>query len=67
MSGALDLFTSPAAFVGVTAALILPALTGLPTWPSLARGRLTSTLASSAAVGAAVYALVARLTAPTAG
>jgi hypothetical protein len=67
MSGALDLLTLPAAFAGVVAALSLPALTGFPTWPSLARDRPTSTIAASRAAGAAVYAIVTRLAAPTAG
>ena len=49
------------------AALTLPALTGFPTWPSLARGRIASTVGSSAAAGAAVYVFVSRLTAPAAG
>jgi hypothetical protein len=63
----LALLTSPAALTALTAAIALPSLTGFPTWPAFARGRLASTLCPSLAVGALAFALVQRLTAPPPG
>jgi len=65
--GALDVLTSPAAVAALATALALPAVTGFPTWPALARGRLASTVCPSAAAGAAVFLFVSRLTASAAG
>jgi hypothetical protein len=47
----------------LAAAVLWAPLTGFPTWPALARGRLASTLGVSLAVGGFVYGFVGRLTA----
>lgn len=67
MAGALILLSSPAAALALMTALSLPAFTGFPTWPALARGRLASTVCPSVAAGVFVYQLVSRLAAPAAG
>jgi hypothetical protein len=58
------LLASPAGLDALCAALLWPAVTGFPTWPALARGRLASTVGVSAAIGVVVFAFVQRLTAP---
>ncbi len=66
MWGFGELLASPAGKAGIAAAVLWPPLTGFPTWPALARGRLASTVALSVAVGGAVFVLVQRLAAPAA-
>ena len=64
MTGVLDDLASPAGAAAIAAALLWQPVTGFPTWPALARGRLASTVAISLSVGVVVFALVQRLTAP---
>ncbi len=51
--------TSPAGAIAMAAALVWAPLTGFPTWPALARGRLASTAAVTAAVASFAYAFAA--------
>lgn len=67
MQSLLDLLASPALIAASATALALPVVTGFPTWPALARGRLASTVCPSVAAGTFVYLLVSRLAAPAAG
>ena len=64
MASFANLLASPAASAAIAAALVWPSATGFPTWPALARGRIASTLAVSLGIGAVVFVLVQRLTAP---
>ena len=58
MLWALAMISSPAAHLALFAALCWAPATGFPTWPALSRGRLASTVAISAAVGAFVFLAV---------
>jgi len=58
MMWALAILSSPAAPLALFAALCWAPVTGFPTWPALSRGRLASTVAISAAVGAFVFLAV---------
>ena len=62
-----DALASPAGVAGVIAALAWAPATGFPTWPSLARGRLASTMAISLAVGVLVFLFARRLAALAVG
>ena len=62
-----DALASPAGVAGLVAALAWAPATGFPTWPSLARGRLGSTVVISLAVGVLVFLFARRLAAPLAG
>ena len=55
MERALSILASPAAALGLAAALAWAPATGFPTWPALARGRLGSSLGISLAVGLFVF------------
>jgi hypothetical protein len=48
---------SPAGAFALLAAVAWSPVLGFPTWPSLARGRLASTIVMSSAVAGVVYAL----------
>jgi hypothetical protein len=48
--------TSPAGVIALAAALVWAPLTGFPTWPALARGRLASTIALTSAVASFAFA-----------
>ena len=49
--------TSPAAAFALAMALLWAPVTGFPTWPALARGRLASTAVITLAVASFAYAL----------
>lgn len=51
--------TSPAAAFALAMALVWAPVTGFPTWPALARGRLASTAVITLAVASFAYALAA--------
>jgi hypothetical protein len=51
--------TSPAAAFALAMALLWAPVTGFPTWPALARGRLASTAVITLAVASFAYALAA--------
>ena len=51
--------TSPAAAFALAMALLGAPVTGFPTWPALARGRLASTAVITLAVASFAYALAA--------
>jgi hypothetical protein len=57
MERALSELTSPAARLGLLAALVWGPLTGMPTWSAISRARLASTLLISVAVGVFVFLL----------
>jgi hypothetical protein len=48
--------TSPAGAITLAAALVWSPLTGFPTWPALARGRLASSAALTGAVASFAFA-----------
>ena len=48
--------TSPAGAIALAAALVWAPLTGFPTWPALARGRLASTVALTGAFASCAFA-----------
>lgn len=56
MGGVAHALTSPAGAIALAAALVWAPLTGFPTWPALARGRLASTVAVTAAVASYAFA-----------
>ncbi len=51
--------TSPAAAFALAMALLWAPVTGFPTWPALARGRLASTAVITGAAAGFAYALAA--------
>ena len=55
MGGVTHVLTSPAGAIAMAAALVWAPLTGFPTWPALARGRLASTAAVTAAVASFAF------------
>lgn len=56
MGGVAHTLSSPAGAIAMAAALVWAPLTGFPTWPALARGRLASTAAVTAAVASFPFA-----------
>ena len=56
MGAAAHALTSPAGAIALAAALVWAPLTGFPTWPALARGRLASTAAVTASVASFAFA-----------
>ncbi len=56
MGAVAHALTSPAGAIAMAAALVWAPLTGFPTWPALARGRLASTAAVTAAVACFAFA-----------
>jgi hypothetical protein len=55
MERTLAVLSSPAALLGLLAAVCWAPVTGFPTWPALSRGRLASTVVISAAIGVFVF------------
>lgn len=56
MGGVAHTLSSPAGAIAMAAALVWAPLTGFPTWPALARGRLASTAAVTVAVACFAFA-----------
>ena len=56
MGGVAHALSSPAGAIAMAAALVWAPLTGFPTWPALARGRLGSTAAVTASVASFAFA-----------
>ena len=56
MGAVAHALTTPAGAMAFAAALVWAPLTGFPTWPALARGRLASTAAVTAAVASFAFA-----------
>jgi hypothetical protein len=56
VGGVAHALSSPAGAIAMAAALVWAPLTGFPTWPALARGRLASTAAVTAAVASLAFA-----------
>ncbi|QUD90926.1 hypothetical protein [Phenylobacterium montanum] len=56
MGAVAHALTSPAGAIAFAAALVWAPLTGFPTWPALARGRLASTVALTGAVASFAFA-----------
>lgn len=63
MASVASVPTSPAARAALLAAAAWAPVTGFPTWPALARGRVGSTLAISVGVGVFIFELAQRLAA----
>ena len=63
MDRVFAVLASPAAPIAVIAAIAWAPVTGLPTWPSLSRGRIAGTASVSAAIAGVVFIVAARLAA----
>jgi hypothetical protein len=56
VGGVAQVLASPAGVIALAAAVVWAPLTGFPTWPALARGRLAGTIALTGAVASCAFA-----------